>query len=93
MSILQSSIAGYRNSSMIGRSRWISSMNRMSPARMLVSVPTRSPGFSSAGPDVVWMFTPISRAISSASVVLPSPGGPKSSVWSSASPRAIAASM
>ena len=35
----------------------------------------------------------IERAISSASVVLPSPGGPKSSVWSSASPRAIAASM
>ena len=31
-------------------SRWISSMKRMSPARRFVSVPTRSPGFSSAGP-------------------------------------------
>ena len=37
---------------MIGRRRWISSMKRMSPARRFVSVPTRSPGFSSAGPDV-----------------------------------------
>ena len=43
---------------MIGRRRWISSMKRMSPARRLVSVPTRSPGFSSAGPDVVRMLTP-----------------------------------
>ncbi len=39
------------------------------------------------------MFTPISRAISSASVVLPSPGGPKNSVWSSGSLRCVAASM
>ena len=61
---------------MIGRSRWISSMKRMSPSRRFVSVPTRSPGFSSAGPDVVRMLTPISRAMSSASVVLPRPGGP-----------------
>ena len=52
-------------------------MKRMSPARRLVSVPTRSPGFSSAGPDVVRMLTRSSRAISSASVVLPSPGGPE----------------
>jgi hypothetical protein len=93
MSIFQSSMAGYRNSSITGRSRWISSMKRMSPSRRLVSVPTRSPGFSSAGPDVVWMFTPISRAMSSASVVLPSPGGPNNRVWSSGSRRAMAASM
>ena len=78
---------------MIGRRRWISSMNRMSPRRRLVSVDTRSPGFSSAGPELVWMFTPSSRAISSASVVLPSPGGPKKSVWSSGSRRWSAASM
>src|ERR1019366_1092719 len=76
---------------MMGRSRWISSMNRMSPARRFVSVPTRSPGFSSAGPLVVRMFTPSSRAISSASVVLPSPGGPWKSVWSSGSRRPSAA--
>ena len=62
-------------------------------ARRLVSVDTRSPGFSSAGPELVWMFTPSSRAISSASVVLPSPGGPKKSVWSSGSRRWSAASM
>ena len=37
---------------MIGRRRWISSMKRMSPSRRFVSVPTRSPGFSSAGPEV-----------------------------------------
>ena len=43
---------------MIGRRRWISSMKRMSPSRRFVSVPTRSPGFSSAGPDVVRMLTP-----------------------------------
>ena len=43
---------------MTGRRRWISSMKRMSPARRLVSVPTRSPGFSSAGPEVVRMLTP-----------------------------------
>ena len=78
---------------MIGRRRWISSMKRMSPARRFVSVPTRSPGFSSAGPLVVRMFTPSSRAISSASVVLPSPGGPWKSVWSSGSRRPSAAWM
>jgi hypothetical protein len=49
---------------MIGRSRWISSMKRMSPSRWFVSIPTRSAGFSSTGPDVVLMFTPISSAIS-----------------------------
>ena len=78
---------------MIGRSRWISSMKRMSPARRFVSVPTRSPGFSSAGPEVVRMLTRSSRAMSSARVVLPSPGGPKKSAWSSGSLRASAASM
>ena len=61
---------------MIGRSRWISSMKRMSPERSEVSSRTRSPGFSSTGPEVILMFTPISRAMSMESVVLPSPGGP-----------------
>ena len=46
-----------------------------------------------AGPDVVRHCTPISRAMSIARVVLPSPGGPKNRVWSSGSPRARAASI
>src|SRR2546422_4007963 len=39
----------------------ISSMNRMSPAPSEVSMPTRSPGRSSTGPDVVRMLTPRDR--------------------------------
>ncbi len=46
-------------------------MKRMSPAPSEVSRPTRSPGFSSTGPELVRSCTPISRAISIASVVLP----------------------
>src|SRR5262249_39832691 len=52
-----------------------------------------SPGRSSTGPDVWRRFTPISRAMMWASVVLPSPGGPNSSTWSRASLRLRAASM
>src|SRR5438093_473918 len=88
-----SSMAGYRNSSRAGRRRWISSMNRMSPALSDVSRPTRSPGRSSTGPEVVRTFTPSSRAMSSASVVLPSPGGPKNRAWSRGSLRCFVASM
>ena len=33
-------------------------------------------GRSTAGPDVVWTFTPSSRAMMFARVVLPRPGGP-----------------
>ena len=68
-------------------------MNSMSPGPSEVSRPTRSPGFSSTGPEVVRSCTPISRAISMASVVLPRPGGPKKRVWSSVSRRPLAASM
>ena len=64
-------------------------MNSMSPGPSEVSRPTRSPGFSSTGPEVVRSCTPISRAISMASVVLPRPGGPKKSVWSSVSRAAL----
>ena len=39
------------------------------------------------GPEVARKPTPISRARIPASVVLPSPGGPKNRTWSSASPR------
>ncbi len=68
-------------------------MKSMSPGPSDVSRPTRSPGFSSTGPEVVRSCTPISRAMSMASVVLPRPGGPKNSVWSSVSRRPLAASI
>src|SRR2546422_837634 len=68
-------------------------MNRMSPGVRDVRRPTRSPGRSSTGPDVVRTFTPSSRAMSSASVVFPRPGGPKNSVWSRGSLRCFAASI
>src|SRR2546429_306637 len=68
-------------------------MNRISPAWSDVSMPTRSPGRSSTGPEVVRMFTPSSFAISRARVVLPSPGGPKKRAWSSGSRRCFAASI
>src|SRR5881392_510969 len=58
-----------------------------------VSRAARSPGRSRTGPEVWRRLTPISRAMMCASVVLPSPGGPNSSTWSSASPRARAAWM
>ena len=51
-----------------------------------------SPLRSSAGPATARMPTPSSSRTMCASVVLPSPGGPTSSTWSSASPRAFAAS-
>ena len=46
-----------------------------------------------AGPLVVWMLTPSSRAMMLASVVLPRPGGPYSRTWSAASPRWRAATQ
>src|SRR2546428_29518 len=68
-------------------------MKRMSPPLSDVSKPTRSPGRSSTGPDVVRMPTLNSLAMSSARVVLPRPGGPKNNAWSSGSRRCFAASM
>ena len=53
----------------------------------------RSPALASTGPEVARKFTPSSRATIWARVVLPRPGGPNSSTWSSASPRPRAASM
>ena len=71
---------------MIGRRRWISSMKRMSPFAQVRERARRGrPASRARGRSVVRMFTPSSRAISSASVVLPSPGGPKKSAWSSGS--------
>ena len=54
----------------------ISSIKRMSPSERFVSSAARSPAFSMAGPDVTRICTPISLAITPASVVLPRPGGP-----------------
>ena len=51
-----------------------------------------SPLRSSAGPAIWRMPTPSSRRTICASEVLPRPGGPASRTWSSASPRACAAS-
>src|ERR1044072_7474446 len=52
-----------------------------------------SPAFSMAGPAVERNSAPISFAMMFASVVLPKPGGPVSSTWSSASRRPRAAFM
>src|SRR5471032_245139 len=68
-------------------------MNSTSFASRLVRMAARSPGRSSTGPEVWRRLTPISRAMMLASVVLPRPGGPNNSVWSSASPRLRAALM
>src|SRR5919201_3274859 len=68
-------------------------MKRMSPSCSDISVEARSPGIAIAGPEVTLIWTPISFATTFANVVLPSPGGPCSSMWSSGSPRALAASI
>ena len=93
MSSWKSSIAGYRISSTDRDRRWISSTNRTSRSSSLVRMAARSPARSSAGPDVTCSVTPISAAAMPASVVLPSPGGPANSRWSTAWPRRRAASM
>ena len=58
-----------------------------------VRIAARSLGRSSAGPLVGWNPAPISFATIWASVVLPSPGGPLNSRWSTASPRRRAPSI
>src|SRR5215472_12522711 len=88
----KSSIAGYKSSSTTRGSRWISSMNSTSRSPRLVRIPMRSPPRSRDGPAVVTMEAPISFAMIVASVVLPSPGGPDRSTWSSGSRRWRAAS-
>ena len=62
-------------------------MNSTSPSSSLVRIAARSPARSSAGPDVMCRCTPISAATMPASVVLPSPGGPANSRWSTGWPR------
>ena len=55
-------------------------------------MPARSPGLSRTGPEVILKPTPNSLAMMLLKVVFPSPGGPWSKVWSSGSPRYLAAS-
>ncbi len=68
-------------------------MNSTSRGCRLVSSAARSPARAITGPEVARKPTPSSRATICASVVLPRPGGPYSSTWSSASPRPRAAAM
>ncbi len=51
-----------------------------------------SPLLTSAGPEVIRKPAPISQAMMPARVVLPSPGGPANSTWSTGWPRRRAAS-
>ena len=90
-STLKSSIALYRYSSTTAGSRWTSSMNSTSPRSSFVRMPTRSAGLVRAGPVVTWTRAFTSLAITWASVVLPSPGGPSSRTWATGSPRPAAA--
>jgi|GEM_PF-4490900 len=90
MSMRKSSIAEYRYSSTTGERRWISSMKSTSLRSSEVRMPARSPGLSRTGPEVILKPTPSSMML--LKVVFPSPGGPWSKVWSSGSPRYLAAS-
>src|ERR1700722_741362 len=65
-------------------------MNSTSRGSRLVSCPAKSPALPMTGPEVEWKLTPSSRATICASVVLPRPGGPTNSTWSSASLRDFA---
>ena len=51
-------------------------MKRMSPFFRLVKIAAKSPDFSITGPEVLFIFAPISEAIIFARVVFPRPGGP-----------------
>src|SRR5437867_801964 len=66
-------------------------MKSTSRSSRLVRSAARSPALAMTGPEVARKFTPSSRATICASVVLPNPGGPTRSTWSSASLRVRAA--
>ena len=87
----KSSMAEYKISSTVLDKRWISSIKSTSLSPKLVRMAAKSPCRSIAGPLVTRIFTFSSLAIIFANVVLPRPGGPKSSTWSRASWRAAAA--
>src|SRR5579875_562570 len=67
-------------------------MKSTSPASRPVRMAATSPLRTSAGPEVMRRFARISAATMPASVVLPRPGGPANSRWSTAWPRRRAAS-
>ena len=69
--------------------RCTSSMNSTSPSSRFVRIAARSPARSSAGPLVGCRRAPISLAMMPARLVLPRPGGPASSTWSTACPRCL----
>src|SRR5690242_11352761 len=91
MSSRKSSSAGYRISSIERFSRWISSTKSTSCRSSPVRIAAMSPLRSSAGPATQRIPTPSSSRTMCARLVLPSPGGPTSNTWSSASSRALAA--
>src|ERR687889_383220 len=62
-------------------------MNRKSPSSREVKMAAMSPARSRLGPLVTEIPTPISPARIRHNDVLPSPGGPASSMWSRGSPR------
>ena len=68
-------------------------MNSTSFSLRFVKIAARSPARSMAGPLVTLIADPNSFAMMCASVVFPSPGGPYSKTWSSASPRSLLASI
>ena len=68
-------------------------MNSTSPDCRSVRRAARSPVRTSAGPEVIRNPTPISAATMPANEVLPRPGGPTNSRWSTAWPRLRAASI
>src|SRR5574344_242302 len=76
------SIAGYKTSSIILFNRWISSIKTISRGERFVKMEARSPTFSIAGPDVIFICLFVSFAIRLASVVFPSPGRPSKSLCS-----------
>src|SRR5512145_594196 len=73
--------------------RWISSMKSTCRGLRCESTPKRSAGVWKTGPEATLIGTCSDSAMMWASVVLPSPGGPESSTWSSGSFRFFAASM
>ena len=68
-------------------------MNKTSPGSSVDNIAAKSPLFSIEGLFVVLILTPSSLAIIKASVVLPKPGGPYKSTWSSTSPLILLASI
>ena len=78
----KSSMAMYSSSSAARGRRWISSIKSTSPASSELRIEAKSPACWMAGPEVTRIGTSNSLATIMAKVVLPSPGGPASRIWS-----------